>query len=205
MGLDLDDVVIVPVGSAQALFDQESLFRILVQVRSGTELHRAARMVSKAIAARHEGENDVTVITQDSVVNTLGRVLRAVTVGIAVISAISLAVAGILIMNVMLVSVAQRGAEIGLLKALGARSRDVRALFLIEAVLLASLGALSGVVVGVAGTHLVRLLYRAIPVEIPLWAFFGASGAAVVVGLVFGLMPARRAAMMDPVDAMAQR
>ncbi|MEQ8662325.1 MAG: ABC transporter permease, partial [Gammaproteobacteria bacterium] len=144
IGTDFDDLVIVPVASAQTLFDRESLFRVIAAVRPGADLAAASAAVHDIIAARHEGEDDVTVITQDSVVATLDRILGTITLGIAAISGVSLAVAGILIMNVMLVAVTQRRAEIGLFKALGARSADVRRLFVLEAVMLAAAGALVG-------------------------------------------------------------
>ncbi len=205
VGVDFDDLVVVPVAAAQALFDQESLFRILAEARLDADLDAASRAVHEIIAARHEGEDDVTVITQDSVVATLGRILDALTYGVAGISAISLGVAGILIMNVMLVSVAQRQGEIGLLKALGARSRDVRRLFLIEAIMLAAAGALLGLALGAAGVAAVARLYPQFPVATPAWAVAVALLVATGSGLVFGVMPARRAAALDPVDALARR
>ncbi|MDA0824829.1 MAG: ABC transporter permease, partial [Proteobacteria bacterium] len=114
VGADFNDIVIIPVASAQALFNSESLFRILVEAESERDLRNGERAIQRIIAERHEGEDDVTVIAQDSVVKTLGRILSALTIGVGGISAMSLAVAGILIMNVMLVSVTQRRAEIGL-------------------------------------------------------------------------------------------
>lgn len=205
VGVDFSDLVIVPVASARALFDQESLFRVIAEARSPERLAAAERGIHAIIAARHEGEDDVTVITQDSVVATLGRILTALTLGVAGISAISLAVAGILIMNVMLVAVAQRRAEIGLMKALGASTADIRRLFLLEAVMLAALGALSGLALGLGGARLVARLYPAFPVATPAWAVGIALVVAVATGLVFGVLPARRAARLDPVTALAKR
>lgn len=205
VGVDFGDLVLVPVGSARALFDQESLFRVLAEARSPERLDVAADAIHAVVAARHEGEDDVTVITQDSVVATLGRILTALTLGVAGISAISLAVAGILIMNVMLVAVAQRRAEIGLMKALGASTTDVRRLFLWEAVMLAGLGAASGLVLGLAGARLVARLYPNFPVATPGWAIAVALAVAVGTGVVFGVLPARRAARLDPVTALSRR
>ena len=205
VGVDFNDLAIVPVAATEALFDRSSLFRVLAAVRADGDLAAAADAVHEIIAARHEGEDDVTVITQDSVVETLGRVLGAITVGVAAISAVSLAVAGILIMNVMLVAVAQRRAEIGLLRAIGARMIDVRRLFLFEAVLLASVGALVGIAVGLGGALLVARLYPEFPLGVPVWSPLAAGGVAVAAGLVFGVMPARRAAALDPVDALSKR
>ena len=143
LGETLDDLAIIPVASAQALFDSPGLFRILAETRDREALTRAQTAVRAIIRERHEGEDDVTVITQDAVLATFDKVLKALTLAVAGIGAISLAVAGVLIMNVMLVSVAQRTPEVGLLKALGAARGQVRALFLTEALLLAGGGTLA--------------------------------------------------------------
>ena len=140
LGETLDDLAIIPVASAQALFNSPGLFRILAETRDREALTRAQTAVRAIIRERHEGEDDVTVITQDAVLATFDKVLKALTLAVAGIGAISLAVAGVLIMNVMLVSVAQRTPEVGLLKALGAARGQVRALFLTEALLLAGGG-----------------------------------------------------------------
>ena len=136
VGFDTQELVIIPVSSAQQLFNTESLFRILVQARDPDSMARVREQVRATIAARHQGEEDVTVITQDAVLATFDRIFTALTLTLAGIASISLAVAGILIMNVMLVAVSQRTAEVGLLKALGARGRQITAIFLAEAVLL---------------------------------------------------------------------
>ena len=205
VGVDFNDVALIPVASAQALFNRESLFRILIEAASEHDLDAGEAAIHRIIAARHEGEDDVTVIAQDSVVKTLGRVLTALTLGVSGISAISLAVAGVLIMNVMLVSVTQRRAEIGLLKALGARLVDVRRLFLVEAFLLATLGAAFGLGGGLLGTRIIAGLYPDFPVSVPLWSIGVAVGVAMLTGLVFGVLPARRAAALDPIDALSKR
>ena len=121
------------------------------------------------------------------------------------IAAISLAVAGILIMNVMLVAVTQRTAEIGLLKALGASARQVLALILVEALLLSLLGGLIGIAVGQLGSWALRTVFPAISAWPPDWAMFGSLAVALVCGLLFSLLPARRAARLDPVLALARR
>lgn len=205
VGVDFDDLAIVPVAAAQALFDREGLFRILVEARETADLERLDAAIHRLIAARHEGEDDVTVITQDSVVATLGKILDAVTFALVAIAAVSLAVAGILIMNVMLVAVAQRRTEIGILKALGARRRDILRLFLLEAVMLAALGAGGGLAVGFAGAAFAARLYPAFPLAVPAWAPLAATAVALISGLVFGMLPARRAAALDPVAALARR
>ncbi|MGH8476221.1 MAG: ABC transporter permease [Methylococcales bacterium] len=205
IGVDFDEAVIIPVASAQILFDSPSLFRVLAEAKSRSATQNAIRDINRIIEARHEGENDVTVITQDSVVNTFDKILTKLTLGIAGIAAISLAVAGILIMNVMLVSVAQRTAEIGLLKAIGATSVQLKILFLAEAALVSLSGAVAGLIAGFAGAWLIGRLYPAFPVTIPAWAPLAAVAMALFTGLLSGVLPAARAARLNPVEALARR
>ena len=154
---------------------------------------------------RHDGEQDVTVITQDAILATFDRLLGALTLGVAGIAAISLAVAGILVMNVMLVSVSQRTAEIGLLKALGATGGRIRLLFLVEASMLSLTGAVAGYVLGQLGAALIRYLYPSFPAYPPDWAVLAGLATALVTGVLFGVLPARRAAKLDPVQALSKR
>jgi putative ABC transport system permease protein len=205
LGTDLGDLVIVPVASALALFDSSSLFRILVEASSREEIPAAERAIRETIRARHEGEDDVTVITQDAVLSTFDRLLRTLTFAVGGIAAISLGVAGVLVMNVMLVSVAERTAEVGLLKALGATRRQIVVLFLTEAAALALLGGIVGLAGGFAGSFAAARLYPILDVTPPAWAAAAAVGTALATGLVFGVMPARRAALLDPVRSLSRR
>lgn len=205
LGADIRDIAIIPVASAQQLFNTSSLFRILVEARGRAELEPAREALIEIIRERHEGEDDVTVITQDAMLSTFDRIFQALTFTVAGIAAISLLVAGILIMNVMLVSVSQRRSEVGLLKALGASRRQIEGLFLVEAALLSLIGALIGILVAVAGVTVMARAFPQFPVEIPPWAFISALSVALVTGVVFGLLPARRAARLDPVAALTGR
>ncbi|MBL1264758.1 ABC transporter permease [Methylomicrobium sp. RS1] len=205
IGVDFDEMVIVPVASSQALFDTEALFRILAETKSEQAMHRAVDDIRKIIKARHEGEDDVTIITQDSVVGTFDKILAALTLTVASIAAISLAVAGVLVMNVMLVSVTQRTAEIGLLKALGATRRQLHMLFLAEAALLSLAGAAVGALLGQLALAGLQLAYPKFPLALPPWAFLAALGVALLTGLTFGFLPARKAAKLNPIAALAKR
>ena len=158
LGSNVDELVLVPVSLAQAMFNSNTLFRVLVEANSREAIEPAKAQVTEIIKARHEGEEDVTVITQDAVLSTFDKLLGALTLAVAGIAAISLAVAGVLVMNVMLVSVTQRTAEIGLLKALGATGRTIRILFLTEAALLSLAGAVLGYLLGQAGAAVLRQL-----------------------------------------------
>ena len=205
LGMNADEVVILPVRVAQAMFDTNTLFRILVEAKSRALIEPAREQTLAILKARHEGEEDVTVITQDAVLATFDRILGTLTLGVAGIAAISLAVAGILVMNVMLVAVAQRTGEIGLLKALGAEGRAIRNAFLAEAALLSAAGATIGYLFGQAGAFALRTALPALPAYPPDWAVIAALGTALGTGLLFGVMPARRAARLDPVQALMKR
>jgi putative ABC transport system permease protein len=205
MDVDLGDMAFISVAAAAALFNTESLFRVLVEAKSASGIAATSGEIRRIIRDRHEGEDDITLIAQDSIIATFDRIMLALTLGIAGIAAISLAVAGILIMNIMLVTVTQRTAEIGLLQALGAPRRRIRDLFLSEALLLSSCGALAGLILGLALTELLRHLYPVLPIAAPMWAVLAAVGTALATGLVFGVMPALRAARLDPVAALARR
>ena len=205
LGMNTDELVIVPVALAQAMFNSNTLFRILVEANSREAIEAARKQVTEIIKQRHDGEEDVTVITQDAVLSTFDRLLGALTLAVAGIAAISLAVAGILVMNVMLVAVAQRTAEIGLLKALGATDGAIRAAFLMEAAMLSLAGALIGYLLGQAGAAAIRQFYPTYPAYPPEWAVLAGLGTALVTGVLFGVLPARRAARLDPVDALAKR
>ncbi len=205
LGMNTDELVIVPVSLAQAMFNSNTLFRILVEANSRESIELAKSQATAIIKERHEGEEDVTVITQDAVLATFDKLLGTLTVAVAGIAAISLAVAGILVMNVMLVSVTQRTAEIGLLKALGATGGTIRTAFLTEAAMLSLAGAVLGFLLGHAGAGLIRLLYPVYPAYPPDWAAIAGLVTALVTGILFGVLPARRAARLDPVESLAKR
>ncbi len=145
----------------------------------------------------------VTIITQDSVLATFDKILKVLTLTVAGIAGISLVVAGILIMNVMLMAVAQRTAEIGLCKALGAGRLQIMAMLVTEALLLSTIGGLIGLALGFVGSWLAAHFYPALNATPPPWAIAAAMGTALGTGFVFSLLPARRAAGLDPIRALA--
>jgi putative ABC transport system permease protein len=204
VGLDLDDVAFIPLATAMRIFNRTSLFRVLIKTHSHEDMDTSCSRALAILTERHD-EEDVTCITQESVVASLSSILGALTMALGGIAAISLSVAGIGIMNVMLVSVSERRSEVGLLKAVGARSAQVMAVFLTEAILLASLGGLLGLLLGWLGIQLLVWLYPAFPASTPAWAAAAAIATSVVVGVLFGVLPARRAMRLDPVTALAGR
>lgn len=205
LGEDLGEIVIVPVAAAQSLFNASSLFRILVEATSPAAIERTRQSILDIIRLRHEGEDDITVITQDAVLTTFDRIFRALTLSVTGIAAISLIVAGIMIMNVMLVAVSNRRAEIGLLKALGASRAQIMGLFLAESTILSSIGAAAGLLLALFGLRLARYLFPEFPLHLASWSPAIAIAVALVTGIVFGVMPARRAATLEPALALARR
>jgi len=204
IGMDLDETVAIPVEGAMRLFDRSSLFRILCEVRRADQIESAQKRITAVLTERH-GEEDVTVITQDAVLDTFDNIFKALTVALGAIAAISLAVAGIGIMNVMLVAVSERTREIGLLKALGVTQRQVLSVFLVEATVISVTGGLLGLAAGLGGARLLRTLVPGFPVQPPAWAVILAVAVSTLVGLGFGLLPAQRAMKLDPVEALMRQ
>ncbi len=202
MGMDLSDAVIIPVAAAQRLFNVSGLFRVAIAVRDGYSVPDVKKRIEAAMQEFHQGELDVTVISPDSMLATFNGILLAMTLAVAAIGAISLLVAGVLIMNVMMISVSQRTREIGLLKALGASSSDILRVFLTEAMLMTGAGAIFGVIVGTAIVYAGRAAFPDIPFHTPLWALLTAVIVALLTGLAFSWLPARRASFLQPVDAL---
>ncbi|MFO1347960.1 MAG: ABC transporter permease [Pseudomonadales bacterium] len=202
-GFDLSDAVIVPVASTQMLFNREGLFRVIVQPREYYSIDKLQQELLAAFRELHQGEEDVTVVKPDSMMKTFDNIFAALTLGVGAIAGISLLVAGVLVMNLTLISVSQRTKEIGLLKALGASDHHIRRLFLLESLLLCLAGALCGVVVGEVLVIVGRTLWPSVPFAAPLWAVLTSVCIALLSGLVFAWLPASRAARQQPVDALA--
>jgi len=203
MGFNTDEIAIIPIDYAQELFNTSTLFRILIEARNRNLIEPAKSAIQHTLKQRHDGEDDVTVITQDAILATFDRILRALTLGVAGIAAISLAVAGILVMNVMLVAVAQRKSEIGLLKAIGATATDIRRLFFAEALWLSFAGGAIGFALGHLGSWMIRLAYPDLPAWPPVWASVAGVATALITGIMASLLPASRAAKLDAVVALS--
>lgn len=203
LGTDMDDAVIVPVATGMKMFDRSSLFRIIVEVAAHQEIESTKSKILEILEDRHR-ERDVTCLTQDAVVGSLNSILNGLTAALAGIAAISLAVAGIGIMNLMLVTVSERRFEIGLLKAIGAFRSQILWLFLAEASLISAAGGLLGLAVGWGAVEVFHHIYPTFPAAIPLWTIALAMAVSVGVGVTFGLLPAGKASRLDPVLALAR-
>lgn len=204
-GMDLSEAVFIPVASAQAVFNVHGMFRVSLKVKENYQVEAVKSAIVKQMQVLHNGELDVTVVSPDAMLSTFDSILRVMTLGVAGIGAISLVVSGILVMNVTLMSVKQRTAEIGLLKAIGAPSSQVRTLFLTEAALIAAAGAVAGILVGHLVVFIGRQIYPDVPFTTPGWALWASLSLAIGTALLFAWLPAQQAADMEPVDALGKK
>ncbi len=201
LGIDLDDTVYIPAARAMELFNREGLFEIDVVYDPEASPGRVVEGIRRMLTARH-GREDFTVTPQQQMLDVLGSVLDVLTFAVGAIGGISLVVGGVGILTIMTIAVTERTGEIGLLRALGAKRGQVLTLFLGEAILLAAVGGLVGLALGVGLARLLHGLFAALPVHTP-WSYaLLAEAVAVAIGLVSGVLPARRAARLDPVEAL---
>lgn len=201
LGFDLDDTVYIPISRALAMFDRESVMEIDLVYRSGARAGEVAERIRELLLARH-GQEDFTITTQEDMLKVLGNVLNILTLAVAALGGISLAVGAVGILTIMTIAVKERTGEIGLLRALGAGRGQILWLFIGEAVVLAALGGAAGLVLGVGGAWLVGALVPALPTSVP-WGYVLLSEAlAAAIGLLAGALPAQRAARLDPVEAL---
>ncbi len=200
-GFDLDDAVYIPVAKGLELFNREGLFEIDVMYEEGAPVEEIVEGIRRVLVARHGGE-DFTITTQQQMLDVLGSVLNVVTFAVAALGGISLLVGGVGIFTIMTIAVRERTAEIGVLQAIGARRRQIRDIFLGESLLLAGVGGLGGILLGLACVGLLRVVVPALPVS-PAWPYMAlAVAVALVIGLVAGVLPAIRAAGLDPVESL---
>ncbi len=202
LGLDLRDVAIIPVRSAEMVFNSPALFRVLIQLTQANSEHYTEHRIRKIIAERHEGEDDISFISQDSMLSAFNDIMTTVTVIVGAIAAISLVVAGVLIMNVTFISVAQRREEIGLLKALGASKQQIKAIFIGEALLLTSAGTILGLLLAFCSLYVMGWYWPEFPIASAWWALLAAIITAFSMSFLFSWLPASKAAQLDPILAL---
>jgi putative ABC transport system permease protein len=202
LGFDIDDLVFIPVGAAEKLFNTNRLLEILVAAHSTGEVDQVVREIKEVLVKRHRDTEDFTVIKHAEILGTFNMVLLTLTYVLGGIAGISLVVGGIGIMNIMLVSVGERTREIGLRKAVGAKKRDILAQFLIEASTLSCIGGLVGIALGIGLANLLTAIVPELPTRISLWAVTMATTFSLAVGIFFGVYPARKASQLNPIDAL---
>ncbi|MYM62095.1 ABC transporter permease [Pseudomaricurvus sp. HS19] len=204
-GMDLSDSVLVSISLAQQLFNTDSLFRVLLQVNTQQPLAATKKRIEEEMARLHQNELDVTIVSPDAMLATFDQILTIMTLAVGGIGAISLLVAGVLVMNLTIINTSQRTPEIGLLKALGAAEQTVLQLILWEAALLALAGALTGLLASALLLTLASVLWPSFPMQPPLWAVVAATATAVLAALLFAWVPARRASRLSPIHALYRR
>ena len=208
-GDQFDNYVLVPFGTMQSINGAQDRANIQIQlkVRHPEDLETVTRQVRRVLRSTHEltGEqdDDFTIRSMNQVLETMTEALDTATWVFAGFVGISLLVGGIGIMNMMLVSVTERTREIGIRKALGARRRHILMQFLLESILLSLLGGLIGLLVGSLLAWMIAVLIPDFPpLIVPAWSVWLAVGFSGFVGLVFGIVPAARAADLDPIEAL---
>lgn len=201
LGVDLDDTAYVPAARALALYNRTGLMEINLSYQEGVSAARVRTEVDRILRARH-GRVDYTLTSQEDMLSTLSNILGILTAAVGALGGISLLVGGVGIVTIMTIAVSERTNEIGLLVALGARRRTILGLFLGEAVALAAIGGLFGLAIGAGLAQLAGWLLPALPVSTP-WRFVVAAEVmAVLIGLAAGVLPARRAARLNAVEAL---
>ncbi|GAB3144387.1 ABC transporter permease [Micromonospora sonneratiae] len=200
LGVDRDEEVHIPVTAAHRLYGTDRIDGIAVRASDRNKVSELGDQIVAELSKRHPG-TDFSAISQEQVLGVLGNILGVLTGVLAALAGISLFVGGVGVSNVMLMSVRERTREIGLRKAVGARPRDIALQFLLEALLLTLIGGVSGMLIGAAAAFLLAGV-SPVPVAITWWSLALAFGVASVVGIVFGVLPARRAARLDPVVAL---
>ncbi len=202
LGMDVDDVVYVPVTSGQELFDTDALFEIIASTPRAEDVDKAIAQIKDILIKRHAHKEDFTIQTQGAILSTMNTILGVLTAVLGGIAGISLLVGGIGIMNIMLVSVRERTREIGIRKALGARNRDIMAQFMIEAVTLSGVGGIVGIIVGVGLALLIPVFVTVLPTSVSIWSIAMAFSFSAAVGIFFGVYPAHKASRQDPIQAL---
>ncbi|MBW1939030.1 MAG: ABC transporter permease [Deltaproteobacteria bacterium] len=203
LGFDMDDTVYIPTVRGMELFNREGLMEIDVLYSEGASVDEVVAGIRRVLMARH-GREDFTITTQQQMLDVLSSVLDVLTIAVGALGGISLLVGCVGILTVMTIAVNERTAEIGLLRALGATHIQVLVLFLGEAVVLAAIGGLAGMAIGAGGAQLIHFFLPALPVHTPWFYVLLAEMLAAAIGLIAGVLPAWRAARLDPVEALRE-
>jgi putative ABC transport system permease protein len=201
LGFDLDDAVYIPTQRALAMFDRESLMEIDMIYGGDSNVDEIVKNVKALLMDRH-GAEDFTITTQEQMLDVLGSVLNILTLAVGALGGISLLVGGVGILTIMTISITERKAEIGLLRAIGAGRGQILSLFMGEAVVLSSIGGLAGLMFGAGGAWLLGIIVPALPTHTPWLYVVLAEILAALIGLLAGVLPAYRAANLDPIEAL---
>lgn len=202
LGFNVDDMVFIPTKSALRLFNTENLFGIRAAGRSKGGLNDAVAEITEILKERHNDEEDFTIVTQVTMLESMNTILNMLTYALAAIAFISMLVGGIGIMNIMLVSVTERTREIGIRRAVGARQSDILKQFLIEAIVISVTSGLIGIFISVFLTYLLYFIFPKFDMRPPFWIIPPAFLMSLLTGVGFGVWPARKASKIQTIDAL---
>lgn len=205
-GMDQDNVIIAPYTTVMKRLTAQTYYNSIVVSAINEELSEKATEELTSILRRNhkikdDGEDDFTIRSQQEMMETMSSTMDTITIILVVAAAFSLLVAGIGIMNIMLVSVTERTKEIGLRMSVGARGIDIMSQFLIESILISLTGAFLGIALGYGGSWVARVAFM-LPSDVPLWSVSVSFCVCAFIGIFFGYLPARKAARMDPIEAL---
>lgn len=201
LGIDLDDTAFIPAARALELYNREGLMEIHVTYKEGIPAAKVVDGIKSTLLQRH-GREDFTVVTQEDMLATLSNILDILTAAVGALGGISLVVGAVGIITIMTISVAERTNEIGLLVALGAQRKTILTLFLGESIVLAATGGIIGLLLGIGLAQLLHVIFPEMPVHTPWHFVVGAELAAITIGLLAGVLPARHAAQLNAIDAL---
>ena len=202
LGFDLDDSVYIPVAAAMRIFNLDELVEIDLTFSNAHLLDDVESEIRRVLTDRHGGREDFSVTSQAAMLEVFDNIMNTITMAVGAIGGVSLLVGAIGILTMMWIAVGERRNEIGLIRSVGATRQQVQLVFLVEAATLATLGGLAGVGVGVGICALLRVVVPGLPIHTPLIFVFLAVTVSLAIGLLAGVTPARRAALLDPIEAL---
>ncbi len=202
LGFDLDDAVFIPIATAMKIFNLDELAEIDIIFSHSRLSDSVVEDVTAVLTERHDGKEDFTITTQAQMLDVFGNIMDIVTMAVGAIAGVSLVVGAIGILTMMWIAVGERTQEIGLIRSIGATRRQVLWIFLGEAMVLGLLGGFLGITVGLGICAALRAAIPGLPVHTPMLFLFLAVGVSLATGIASGVLPARRAATLDPVEAL---
>jgi putative ABC transport system permease protein len=202
LGFDLDDAAFVPVTNALRMFNLPELNEIDLVFSNAQVVGQVESEVRRILTERHGGREDFSITSQAAMLDVFGNIMNIITASVGAIAGISLVVGAIGILTMMWIAVGERTNEIGLVRALGASRQQVHRIFLVEAAVLATCGGLLGVGLGLGLCDLLRAAFPGLPIHTPMVFLVAAVAVSATTGLAAGVLPARRAAALDPIEAL---
>ena len=201
LGFDMDDTIYIPAAKALELFNRDSLMEIDLLYKSNIAIENVQNAIKRNLIARH-GREDFTIITQNQMLKSMNSILNILTLAVAALGSISLLVGSVGILTIMTIAVSERISEIGLLRAVGAERRTIFQLFLCEALALSAAGGLCGVLLGIAIVRIIDAALPALPVELAWVYIVSAFMVSLLIGIAAGVVPAVKAARLEPLEAL---